>query len=191
MAAVAAVSPELVLVDPDLAAALRATAVPGPWRPERRERAVAPNESGASSVRRMTTAALAALLALLLGQGNAGTPERVDRRVAHPLLPPIAAGRTDAAPRPLPPVVHRVVRRRTPTVTWSAVRGASYYDLVLWRDGRRVLDLWPRTPRQALATLVPGRYLWFAYPGFGSRAAGRFGPLAASGSLVVRTRKNR
>jgi hypothetical protein len=54
-----------------------------------------------------------------------------------------------------------------------------------------VLDRWPREPRLALAALAPGRYLWFAYPGLGPRAAARFGPLAGSGTLVVRTRKNR
>lgn len=189
MAALAAVSPELVLVDPDLAAALRATAVAAPWRAERRPRPVAPEPARVSSVRRLTMAALAALLALLLVQENAGTPERVAFPVTQRLLPPIAAGRTDAAPRPLPRVVERVATGSAPAVTWPAVRGAAYYDLVLWQDGRRVLDLWPRTPRQALARLTPGRYLWFAYPGFGPRAAGRFGPLAGSGTVVAPTRK--
>src|SRR5438067_1130389 len=42
---------------------------------------------------------------------------------------------------------HRVVPHRTqPIVRWNTARGATYYDLVLWRHGKRVLDLWPASP---------------------------------------------
>jgi hypothetical protein len=35
------------------------------------------------------------------------------------------------------------------------------------------------------ARLSPGRYLWFVYPGFGTKASRQYGALVASGVLVV------
>jgi hypothetical protein len=75
------------------------------------------------------------------------------------------------------------------------VAGASYYNLIIWRDGRRLLDLWPSSSHVLLPgtwsyqgktrALSPGRYLWFAYPGFGARAEARYGDPVRSGILVV------
>jgi hypothetical protein len=199
--AAGAVSPELVLVDPELAAALRETAVAAPSIADGKRRPAAASPAPEPSVRRMTMAALGAVAALLLLQESAGSPEERATRssAALPiLLPPIAAGRTDASPRPLSTrrasVRHapQRLRRRPPAaiVSWPEVQGADYYDLVLWRDGHRVLDLWPRAPRQALSRVPAGRYLWFAYPGFGSPSSGRFGKLAGAGSVLVRKSKN-
>jgi hypothetical protein len=65
---------------------------------------------------------------------------------------------------------HRL--RRCATVEWAAAPKAVAYDLILWRDGRRI-DLWPRRRHAVLkgmgrqrtrAELRPGRYLWFVYP---------------------------
>jgi hypothetical protein len=84
---------------------------------------------------------------------------------------------------------------RAATLTWPRAPAASYYDFILWHDGRRVLDEWPQGPRAivpvawsfrgAAYKLVPGRYVWFAYPGFGAKAARHYGALAGSGVLVV------
>jgi hypothetical protein len=81
------------------------------------------------------------------------------------------------------------------TIRWTQVPGATYYNLVLWREGERVLDLWPtsaraRLPRSGSAGradrgLSPGRYLWFVYPGFGAKASQHYGALAGSGQLVI------
>jgi hypothetical protein len=81
------------------------------------------------------------------------------------------------------------------TLRWSAVAEATYYNVVLWRDGKRVLDLWPTLPRVPVPTtsanhesrlrLSPGRYLWFVYPGYGAKPARQYGALAGSGVLVV------
>ena len=80
-------------------------------------------------------------------------------------------------------------------VTWKKVSGATYYDLILWRDGKRVLDLWPASShalvpkrvsyRGAHHRLQPGRYLWFVYPGYGPRASHKYGELAGTGVLLV------
>jgi hypothetical protein len=111
------------------------------------------------------------------------------RRPAKPVLPA-----KHARERQAPPVradggqaLHRL--------RWNAVAGATYYNLVLWRDGKRVLDLWPTSPRVVVpstsvkhgpqARLSPGRYLWFVYPGFGAKPARQYGALAGSGVLVV------
>jgi hypothetical protein len=81
------------------------------------------------------------------------------------------------------------------SLKWKAVADATYYNLVLWRDGKRILDLWPTSPRVVVhgtsvnhgprAGLSPGRYLWFEYPGFGAKPARHYGALAGSGVLVV------
>jgi hypothetical protein len=70
---------------------------------------------------------------------------------------------------------------------WKRVPGATYYNVIIWRDGKRVLDYWPhravvRVPR---ATLRPGQYMWFVYPGFGSERARRFGELAKRGTFSL------
>lgn len=78
---------------------------------------------------------------------------------------------------------------------WQPVAHATYYNVVLWRDGKRILDLWPRAPRVELPAtsantephkrLSPGRYLWFVYPGFGTKPSRHYGALAGSGVLIV------
>jgi hypothetical protein len=81
---------------------------------------------------------------------------------------------------------------------WQPVAKATYYNVVLWHDGKRVLDLWPTSARVVMRTtfvnhgsqsrLSPGRYLWFVYPGFGPKPAERYGELAGSGVLVVQSK---
>jgi hypothetical protein len=88
-----------------------------------------------------------------------------------------------------------IVLRSSQDLRWNAVASATYYDVVLWRDGRRILDLWPTSPRVALPTthvdhvpqvrLSPGRYLWFVYPGFGPKSARQYGALAGTGVVVI------
>jgi hypothetical protein len=75
--------------------------------------------------------------------------------------------------------------RRPPLLRWTAVRGARYYNVQLFRDGRKVLSTWPREPRLRLPArwrfagarraLDPGRYRWYVWPGFGDRSLRRFG----------------
>jgi hypothetical protein len=84
----------------------------------------------------------------------------------------------------------------SPTLRWSRVRGASYYDVRLFRRGVRVLDLWPsrpvvNVPRSwvyggAHYRLQTGRYQWFVYPGIGKPLQLRLQKLHKAGVLVVR-----
>jgi hypothetical protein len=76
------------------------------------------------------------------------------------------------------------------------VRGARYYNVQLFREGRKILSVWP-TPssyqlnrrwayRSELRRLVPGSYLWLVWPGFGPRSRADYGRRIGPSSFVVR-----
>jgi hypothetical protein len=80
---------------------------------------------------------------------------------------------------------------------WTSVKGASYYNVQLWRAGK-ILSAWPASTRLFLRgawvfagkrfRLAPGRYRWYVWPGFGPRAAAHYGPMIGAGSFFVRRR---
>jgi hypothetical protein len=112
-------------------------------------------------------------------QAGNTTVRTVSIVVAGPRLP----GPTSAA-RPTAP----------PLLRWKPVRGASYYNVQLYR-GTKILTLWPARARLRLKRvwrfdgrfyrLTPGRYRWYVWPGFGSRSAARYGSLIGRGQFVV------
>jgi len=75
-------------------------------------------------------------------------------------------------------------------------RRAAYYNLQLFRGGRKILSVWPRRPRFRLGrswtfdntrmTLTKGKYQWRVWPGIGKRGAHRYGPLLGHSTFVVR-----
>jgi hypothetical protein len=81
-----------------------------------------------------------------------------------------------------------------PNLVWTAVKGASYYNLQLIR-GRKVLSVWPARPGFRLRRtwsyngrryqLRPGVYRWYVWPGFGRISATRYGRLLGSSTFVV------
>jgi hypothetical protein len=81
-----------------------------------------------------------------------------------------------------------------PSLAWTRVKRASYYNLQLVR-GRKVLSAWPlRTNFRLRRTwtykgrryrLRPGVYRWYVWPGFGRISAGRYGRLLGSSTFVV------
>jgi hypothetical protein len=81
-----------------------------------------------------------------------------------------------------------------PSLAWTRVKGASYYNVQLVR-GRKVLSVWPtRTNFRLRRTwtykgrryrLRPGVYRWYVWPGFGRISAGRYGRLLGSSTFVV------
>jgi hypothetical protein len=83
---------------------------------------------------------------------------------------------------------------RPPLLVWTAVRGASYYNVILVR-GRRVYSAWPLRARLQLPgkwtyhgrryKLRPGTYRWYVWPGRGRLAAGQYGRLLGGSSFVV------
>jgi hypothetical protein len=82
-----------------------------------------------------------------------------------------------------------------PELTWNAVAGANYYDVQLFRENVRILDLWPSTPHVTVPAawvyggvhyrLEPGRYRWYVYPGTGEISQLVLGKLHKVGVLVV------
>ena len=87
-------------------------------------------------------------------------------------------------------------RLKTPPVLrWSAVAKATYYNVQLFRDGRKILTLWPTKPTLQVPSswkfagtafrLTPGVYRWYVWPGFGPRSATRYGKLLGTRSFVV------
>jgi hypothetical protein len=85
--------------------------------------------------------------------------------------------------------------KRPPLLIWKKTRRASYYNVQLFRAGRKVLTRWPRTNRVQLRRnwrfagrkrrLVPGRYAWYVWPGYGKRAARDYGRVLGKRSFVI------
>jgi hypothetical protein len=84
-----------------------------------------------------------------------------------------------------------------PLLGWTPVRGASYYNVQLYHGAKKVLSAWPRRASLQLKRtwsfdghrrrLSPGRYRWYVWPGFGPRAAARYGSAVGSRTFVVTT----
>ncbi len=85
--------------------------------------------------------------------------------------------------------------RRAPRLRWPAVRGASYYNVQVFRGKTKVLSAWPGHAQLKLHghwrfaghrfALRPGRYRWYVWPGYGSRAAHRYGSFIGQSSFVL------
>jgi hypothetical protein len=82
------------------------------------------------------------------------------------------------------------------TLRWNADKSATYYNLQLFRGGKKILSTWPvvtsfRLPRSWSYAghsyrLARGTYKWFVWPGRGARANAKYGPLLGSSTFVVR-----
>jgi hypothetical protein len=53
-----------------------------------------------------------------------------------------------------------------PLLTWEPRKGAAYYNLQVFRRGKRILVAWPRRAsyRFPATALLPGTYVWFVWP---------------------------
>jgi len=74
-----------------------------------------------------------------------------------------------------------------PRMTWSAMAGAAYYNIQVFRNGRRVLVGWPAQASYQLPAylLQPGVYTWFVWPAFKhSGTAPTFGNLIGRATFV-------
>ena len=81
-----------------------------------------------------------------------------------------------------------------PILSWPARRGASYYHVQLFRNGKRILAAWPLKTELALRPhwrwagrqyrLAPAQYAWFVWAGFGPRTAARYKLLGHSTFIV-------
>ena len=105
-----------------------------------------------------------------------------------------------ATPRPTGLVSPAGGRRLSapPLLTWTPVRGATYYNVQLLRGQERVLVRWPRATSLKLKrrwrfdgrrhVLRGGRYCWYVWPGFGERSDARYGKLLGTRCFRVAPR---
>jgi hypothetical protein len=125
--------------------------------------------------------------------------ELLDRQVRNGVRYSYAIRITDAAGNAVVQTVAAVPRRawlspeagaalsRPPSLRWRPVRRARYYNVQLFRGGRKILSAWPTrasyrlkrhwTFRGRRYRLSPGIYRWYVWPGYGARAEHRFGRL--------------
>ena len=66
---------------------------------------------------------------------------------------------------PLRPLTGSVLHK-VPVLTWKPEKGSAYYNLQLYRNGKRVLVVWPSQAsyRIPASTLTPGTYVWYVWP---------------------------
>ena len=74
-----------------------------------------------------------------------------------------------------------------PHLTWKATDGIAYYNVQIFRNGRRIVVGWPSDASYQLPVrlLVPGVYTWFVWPAI--KHAGStptFGPLIGRATFV-------
>lgn len=90
---------------------------------------------------------------------------------------------------------HRATVAAPPLLTWTPVRDARYYNVQLFRDGRKILSAWPKHASLQLKRkwrfrgkrrrLKPDEYHWHVWPGEGRRAANEYGERIGKRSFTV------
>jgi hypothetical protein len=68
---------------------------------------------------------------------------------------------------------------------WRATRHAAYYNVQLWRGGRKIVSVWPAATSYRTPRLAPGRYTWIVWPGVGPRSRHKYGPVIGRSTFVV------
>jgi hypothetical protein len=86
--------------------------------------------------------------------------------------------------------------QRPPMLRWTPVRHAKFYNVQLYRAGKKILSAWPAKPHQTLprrwtyrgrsVTLKPGIFVWYVWPAFGSMPNPRYGQLLGRSSFEFR-----
>jgi len=188
------VSPELVLVDPELASRVRPITLTGAWTPavhaasiRARSRATTrlattspehlDNLPKTPSLARLSVAAAGAAGCFLLLTTLGGAREYRPTEAPHHAVRKHVAANLQAPERTLArpasaPTAPRVTR--APHVNWQRARFATFYRVVFIRDKAHRLQI--STTRTALTVeslrsghgLRAGRYRWFVRPGYGN-----------------------
>ena len=100
-------------------------------------------------------------------------------------------------PRLIAPADGAVVKgRKPPVLRWTPIRGADYYNVQLFREGRKILSAWPTRARLALkrawryrgrrVRLEAGEYKWLVWPGQGTRSKADYGERIGVRKFTVR-----
>lgn len=88
------------------------------------------------------------------------------------------------------------VLHKAPLVRWVPVAKARFYNVQLWRGGKKLLTTWPSETRFRLSDtwnfsgrkqhLQNGKYQVFVWPAFGTLATPRYGKLVGRADFVVK-----
>jgi len=84
----------------------------------------------------------------------------------------------------------------SPTLRWGPVRGASYYNVQLFRGSKRIYSAWPKMHQIGLPAswkwsghlfrLTTGRYRWYVWAGFGARKVARYRIVGSARFVIPR-----
>jgi hypothetical protein len=82
-----------------------------------------------------------------------------------------------------------------PLLRWRAVPRAAFYNVQVYRAGRKILTVWPRPTRFGMHRtwrfrgrtfrLTPGVYTWYVWPAFGKLTSPRYGKMLGQSSFRV------
>jgi hypothetical protein len=82
-----------------------------------------------------------------------------------------------------------------PRLVWARVSKATFYNVQLYYDARKVLSIWPNSAKLKLPRswryegrryrLRKGSYRWYVWPGFGPRSKARYGQLLGQSGFRV------
>jgi hypothetical protein len=82
-----------------------------------------------------------------------------------------------------------------PVLRWRAVPRARFYNVQIYRAGRKILTAWPETSRFSMRLrwrhggrtirLTPGVYTWYVWPAFRTNGRSAFGSLLGQSSFRI------
>jgi hypothetical protein len=108
-----------------------------------------------------------------------------------PAVPPSDADLARAFGGLLSPAAADWLPWRRPALRWRARAGATYYNVQIFRGGRRVLNAWSAHARLRVpdGVLRQGRsYVWVVWPATGPRRAARYGVAVGRSTFAVTLR---
>jgi hypothetical protein len=107
----------------------------------------------------------------------------------------VTPGSTASSDRLLAPRANAKLRK-PPLLRWREVRKARYYNVQVFRKGKKILSAWPSKPHYQLRRtwryrgrrhrLADATYHWYLWAGYGKRSAHHYGNLLGQRSFVVR-----
>jgi hypothetical protein len=84
---------------------------------------------------------------------------------------------------------------RPPLLRWKRLAHADYYNVQLFRGGRKILSSWPSRTRLRLHgawrygghrhRLTPGTYRWYVWPGYGRRSRRAYGAVLGIRTFTI------